>query len=173
VLERGARAELPALADFLNAMGARVEGAGPSTVTIHGVTSLHPATHTVIADRIEAGTFLIAGAMAGGELTVAGMVPEHVRALLDHLAAMGVEMEEGEDRVRVRGCLRPLAVDLDPDFYPGFPTDLQAQIVAMATRARGTGDQQGIAIASPRAEARPARGADRVVEATHGRESKP
>jgi UDP-N-acetylglucosamine 1-carboxyvinyltransferase len=139
VLENAAREpELPALADFLNAMGARVEGAGTSIVTIHGVTSLRPATHTVIADRIEAGTFIIAGAMAGGELTVAGMVPEHVRALLDHLAAMGVEMEVGEDRVRVRGCPRPGAVDLNTDFYPGFPTDLQAQIMAMATRARGT-----------------------------------
>jgi UDP-N-acetylglucosamine 1-carboxyvinyltransferase len=139
VLENAAREpEIPALADFLNALGGRVEGGGTSTVTIHGVTSLHPATHTVIPDRIEAGTFIIAGAMAGGELTVARMVPEHVRALLDHLAAMGVAVEVGSDWVRVRGVPRPGAKDVSTDFYPGFPTDLQAQIMAMATRARGT-----------------------------------
>lgn len=139
VLENAAcEPEIPALADYLNALGARIEGAGSGTVTIHGVTSLHPAEHTVIPDRIEAGTFIIAGAMAGGELTVTHMVPEHVRALLDCLGQMGIEVVVGPDWVRVRGLARPQAVEVHTDFYPGFPTDLQAQIMAMATRARGT-----------------------------------
>ncbi len=139
VLENAAcEPEIPALADYLNALGARVEGGGSSTVTIHGVTSLHPAKHAVIPDRIEAGTFIIAGAMAGGELTVTRMVPDHVWALLDCLSRMGMHTEVGPDWVRVRGTERPQAVEVSTDFYPGFPTDLQAQIMAMATRARGT-----------------------------------
>jgi UDP-N-acetylglucosamine 1-carboxyvinyltransferase len=139
VLENAAREpEIPALGDFLNAMGGRIEGAGSSTVTIHGVTSLGRADHTVIPDRVEAGTFVIAGAMAGGELTVSRMMPGHIGALLDHLTAMGVKIEVGSDWVRVRGLERPRAADVQTDYYPGFPTDLQAQIMAMATRARGT-----------------------------------
>ncbi len=129
--------ELPALADFLNALGARVEGAGTSTVTVHGVEVLHPAEVAVIPDRIEAGTFLIAGAMAAEELTVTRLVPGHLKALLDHLTAAGIELEVGADRVRVVGMTRPRPVDVETDFYPGFPTDLQAQVMAMATRARG------------------------------------
>ena len=130
--------ELPALADFLNALGARVEGAGTSRVVIHGVTELRPATHEVIPDRIEAGTFIIAGAMAGDEVTVTSMQPAHVTALIDQLRRMGVTLEVGPDRVKVFGSERPLAADIRTDFYPGFPTDLQAQIMAMAARGRGT-----------------------------------
>ncbi len=130
--------ELPALADFLNALGAEVEGAGTGRVVIHGVTTLRPATHEVIPDRIEAGTFIIAGAMAGDEVTVTGMQPAHVTALLDQLRRMGVTLEVGPDRVKVWGLARPLAADIRTDFYPGFPTDLQAQIMAMAARGRGT-----------------------------------
>jgi UDP-N-acetylglucosamine 1-carboxyvinyltransferase len=139
VIENAAQEpELPALADYLNALGARVEGAGTSTVTIHGVTALHPAEHAVIPDRIEAGTFLIAGAMAGEEVTVKRLVPGHVTALLDHFERVGIETVIGPDWVRVHGRARPRAADVHTDFYPGFPTDLQAQVMAMAARARGT-----------------------------------
>lgn len=138
VIENAAREpELPALADFLNAMGARVEGAGTSTVTIHGVTALTPAEHEVIPDRIEAGTFVIASAMAGDEVVVTGLIPEHLTAVLDHLRRMGVELTIGESQVRVRGIARPRPARVQTDFYPGFPTDLQAQVMAMAARADG------------------------------------
>jgi UDP-N-acetylglucosamine 1-carboxyvinyltransferase len=138
VIENAAREpELLALGDYLNALGGRVEGAGTSTVTIHGVSSLRPAEHEVIADRIEAGTFIIAGAMAADELVVTNLVPDHLTALLDHLNLMGAELEVGASQVRVRGLARPRPVDVHTDFYPGFPTDLQAQIMAMATRAIG------------------------------------
>jgi UDP-N-acetylglucosamine 1-carboxyvinyltransferase len=130
--------ELPALGDYLNALGARIEGAGTSQIEIRGVSALRPAPHTVIPDRIEAGTFIIAGAMAADELTVTDMEPAHVTALLDHLRKMGIPLEVGPNWVKVRGVERPGAVDVNTDFYPGFPTDLQAQIMAMATRARGT-----------------------------------
>ena len=139
VIENAAQEpELPALGDYLNALGAKVEGAGTSRVVIQGVGALHPAEHTVIPDRIEAGTFIIAGAMAASELTVTDCEPAHVTALIDHLRRMGVTLEVGPTWVKVRGIERPLAADVHTDFYPGFPTDLQAQIMAMATRARGT-----------------------------------
>ncbi len=130
--------ELPALAAYLNALGARVEGAGTPTVTIQGVAALHPAELAVIPDRIEAGTFVIAGAMAGDEVTVTRLDPGHLTALLNHMEQVGVRTESGPDWVRVHGCERPRTADVQTDFYPGFPTDLQAQVMAMATRARGT-----------------------------------
>jgi UDP-N-acetylglucosamine 1-carboxyvinyltransferase len=119
-------------------MGARIEGAGTSIIRIQGVSELHGATHAIIPDRIEAGTFLIAGALAGDPLTVCGVNPGHVSALTDKMRQAGVEFAfPAADRIEVRatGALR--AVDLATKEYPGFATDMQAQFLAMMTQARG------------------------------------
>jgi UDP-N-acetylglucosamine 1-carboxyvinyltransferase len=139
VLENAAREpEVEDLAALLNAMGARVEGAGTSSIRIEGVEELHGAEHTIIPDRIEAGTFLIAGAMAGGDVTVSGCEPEHLTALLAKLRQAGVDIGvEGEGVLRVsrKGGLR--ATDITTEEHPGFPTDLQAQYLALMTQAEG------------------------------------
>ena len=130
--------EVADLADLLTKMGARIEGAGTSTIRIQGVSELHGATHAIIPDRIEAGTFLIAGALAGDPLTVCGVNPGHVSALTDKMRQAGVEFAfPAADRIEVRatGALR--AVDLATKEYPGFATDMQAQFLAMMTQARG------------------------------------
>ncbi|HUG80838.1 MAG TPA: UDP-N-acetylglucosamine 1-carboxyvinyltransferase [Bryobacterales bacterium] len=130
--------EVADLADLLTKMGARIEGAGTSTIRIQGVSELHGATHAIIPDRIEAGTFLIAGALAGDPLTVCGVNPDHVSALTDKMRQAGVEFSfPAADRIEVRatGALR--AVDLATKEYPGFATDMQAQFLAMMTQARG------------------------------------
>ncbi len=130
--------EVADLADLLTKMGARIEGAGTSTIRIQGVSELHGATHAIIPDRIEAGTFLIAGALAGDPLTVCGVNPDHVSALTDKMRQAGVEFSfPAVDRIEVRatGALR--AVDLATKEYPGFATDMQAQFLAMMTQARG------------------------------------
>ena len=130
--------EVQDLAALLNNMGARVEGAGTSTIRVQGVERLHGAEHTIIADRIEAGTFLIAGAMTAGDLVVTGCVPEHVEALAIKMRQAGVEISEvrpGALRVRASGRLR--ATDITTEEFPGFATDLQAQYMAMMTLASG------------------------------------
>ena len=130
--------EVADLADLLTKMGARIEGAGTSSIRIQGVSELHGATHAIIPDRIEAGTFLIAGALAGDLLTVCGVNPDHVSALTDKMRQAGVEFSfPAADRIEVRatGALR--AVDLATKEYPGFATDMQAQFLAMMTQARG------------------------------------
>lgn len=130
--------EVVDLADLLTKMGARIEGAGTSTIRIQGVSELHGATHAIIPDRIEAGTFLIAGALAGDPLTVCGVNPDHVSALTDKMRQAGAEFSfPAADRIEVRatGALR--AVDLATKEYPGFATDMQAQFLAMMTQARG------------------------------------
>jgi UDP-N-acetylglucosamine 1-carboxyvinyltransferase len=130
--------EVQDLAALLNKMGARVEGAGTSTIRVLGVDRLHGAEHTIIADRIEAGTFLIAGALTRGDLTISNCVPEHVDALLNKMRQSGVEVTEvrpGALRVHSTGRLR--ASDITTEEYPGFATDLQAQYMTMMSLAEG------------------------------------
>jgi len=130
--------EVVDLATLLNAMGARIEGAGTSTIRIHGVAKLHGARHRINPDRIEAGTYLMAGAITGGDLNIDCCNPEHLGALLAKLEEMGVKLEVGKENVRVHsgGVLR--GVDITTEEYPGFPTDMQAQYMALATQAQGT-----------------------------------
>jgi UDP-N-acetylglucosamine 1-carboxyvinyltransferase len=140
LLENCAREpEVVDLAALLTKMGARIEGAGTGTIRVNGVKKLHGARHRIFPDRIEAGTFLIAAAMAGGDVIVQSIVPEHQGALLGKLAMCGVRCEIGHDQVRVisePGKLR--AADITTEEYPGFPTDMQAQYMALATQAEGT-----------------------------------
>jgi UDP-N-acetylglucosamine 1-carboxyvinyltransferase len=139
VIENAAREpEVADLAALLVKMGARIEGAGTSTIHVQGVDKLHGATHTIIPDRIEAGTFLCAGAMTGGEIVVTDCEPEHLRALIVKMQQAGADVrEEGDSSVRVRGG-RPLkSIDMKTEEYPGFATDLQAQYMALMTQAEG------------------------------------
>ena len=130
--------EVADLADLLNKMGARIEGAGTPTIRVQGVERLHGAKHRIIPDRIEAGTFIVAGALTGGDLNVSGCDPRHLTALLQKLEDTGVTLLQSTDAVRViangplRGC------DVITEEYPGFPTDMQAQYMALATQAEGT-----------------------------------
>ncbi len=121
------------------AMGAKIEGAGTSTIRVQGVAKLHGARHRINPDRIEAGTFLIAGAITGGDLNVDCCNPAHLGALISKLEECGVKLDVGTDHVRVRsggGALK--AADISTEEYPGFPTDMQAQFMALATQAEGT-----------------------------------
>ncbi len=130
--------EVADLADLLNKMGAQIEGAGTSTIRIKGVAKLHGAKHRIIPDRIEAATFIIAGALTGGDLNVAGCEPAHLGSLLQTLAAAGVKTKPGKQSVRVMGDNPLQAADIVTEEYPGFPTDVQAQYMALATQAEGT-----------------------------------
>jgi UDP-N-acetylglucosamine 1-carboxyvinyltransferase len=130
--------EVVDLAELLKKMGASIEGAGTSTIRVKGVAKLHGAEHTIIADRIEAGTFLVAGAITKGDLAVTGCDPEHLRALISKLHECGVEVTEtsaGALRVRANGKLK--SVDMTTEEHPGFATDLQAQFMALMTQAEG------------------------------------
>lgn len=122
---------------FLNLMGAKIKGAGTDTITIDGAQALHGATYTIIPDRLEAGTFLLAGAATGGDVLVEEMIPEHVTALLTKLEEAGVEVVRDADGVRVRAGSELRAVDVDTAPYPGFATDLHPPMVALLARARG------------------------------------
>ena len=128
------------LANYLNAMGAHVRGAGTDTIRIDGVKSMHGANHTVIPDRIEAGTFLLAGAVIGNGVYVENAVSEHIMSLIAKLEEAGAQIEDHVSGIRVwpveRGRLRSL--DLKTHYYPAYPTDLQAQMVAGLTTAFGT-----------------------------------
>jgi UDP-N-acetylglucosamine 1-carboxyvinyltransferase len=140
VLENCAREpEVVDLAALLSKMGARIEGAGTSTIRVKGVTKLRGARHRIIPDRIEAATFLVAGALTGGDLMLTDCDPSHLGALLDKLKQAGVKVKAGEDSVRVMGDAAPLeAADISTEEYPGFPTDVQAQYMALMTQAHGT-----------------------------------
>ena len=130
--------EVQDLALLLNKMGASVEGAGTSTIRVRGVASLHGTEHAIIPDRIEAGTFLIAGAITRGELVVSGFIPEHVDALVSKMRQAGVDVTEaGSGALRVRASSRLHATDITTEEYPGFATDLQAQYMALMTLAEG------------------------------------
>ena len=140
VIENAAREpEVRDLADLLIRMGAKIEGAGTSIIRIQGVSELHGAEHAIIPDRIEAGTFLAAGAMTRGDLTIKGCIPEHVSALTCKMREAGAEIDEaGSDELRVRAKQRLRAIDMTTEEYPGFATDLQAQYMAMMSIAGGT-----------------------------------
>jgi len=134
--------EVQDLAALLNKMGACVEGAGSSTIRVRGVSSLHGAEHTIIPDRIEAGTFLIAGAITHGDLVVSNFIPEHLDALVLKMRQAGAEVSEavseaGGGALRVRASSRLRAIDITTEEYPGFATDLQAQYMALMTLAGG------------------------------------
>ena len=138
VIDNAAREpEIVDLANMLNAMGAKVRGAGTPVIEIEGVEELHPVTHEVVGDRIEAGTFLAAGALVGGPVRVVGFKPEHLGLVLKKFEAMGitVEREERGCTVSRTGALK--AVDIQTLPFPGFPTDMQAQVMAMLTLAEG------------------------------------
>lgn len=139
VLENAAlEPEIANLADVLKSMGARIEGAGTGTIVIEGVKALRPATGTVIPDRIEAGTYMIAAAMTGGDVTVLNCAPGHLEALTTKLREAGARVDRLENGFRVRGPGRIESVDVTTLPYPGFPTDLQAQFMAMMTGSSGT-----------------------------------
>jgi UDP-N-acetylglucosamine 1-carboxyvinyltransferase len=130
--------EIVDLARCLRNMGAKIEGEGSSVITIEGVDELEPANHTVIPDRIEAGTLLLAGAITGGDVTVTNCVPKDIDSLINKLVECGFEIESGADWVRVKPCGQWCAIDVDTAPHPGFPTDLQAQFMALMTQATGT-----------------------------------
>jgi UDP-N-acetylglucosamine 1-carboxyvinyltransferase len=130
--------EVADLADLLNKMGAHIEGAGSSTIRIRGVAKLHGAKHRIIPDRIEAGTFILAGAVTGGDLNVTSCEPLHLGALLEKLQAVGVKTAHNGDAVRVISDGPLKAADMATEEYPGFPTDMQAQYMVLATQAEGT-----------------------------------
>ncbi|QGV44820.1 UDP-N-acetylglucosamine 1-carboxyvinyltransferase [Staphylococcus aureus] len=129
--------EIVDLANYINEMGGRITGAGTDTITINGVESLHGVEHAIISDRIEAGTLLIAGAITRGDIFVRGAIKEHMASLVYKLEEMGVELDYQEDGIRVRaeGELQPVDIKTLP--HPGFPTDMQSQMMALLLTANG------------------------------------
>ena len=125
-------------ANFLNKMGAKVRGAGTGTIKIEGVEVLFGADHNIIPDRVEAGTFMVASALTGGNVLVKGAVPEHLSSLIAKMEEMGVTIIEEEDGLRVIGPDQLKAVDIKTMPHPGFPTDMQSQMMALLLRAQGT-----------------------------------
>jgi UDP-N-acetylglucosamine 1-carboxyvinyltransferase len=140
VLTNAAREpEVADLAHMLIKMGAKIEGAGTREIRIEGVEKLHGTMHAVIPDRIETGTFAIAAAITGGDLTLTDCAPCHLTAVLDHLRACGVDIQQtSESSMRVRAAKHLRPGDIITEEYPGFPTDMQAQYMALATQADGT-----------------------------------
>lgn len=130
--------EIVCLATYLNSMGAKVRGAGTGTIRIEGVEKLKGASHTIIPDRIEAGTFMVAAAISRGNVLVENVLPEHLRPLIAKMTEMGVEIIEEENAVRVIGPEKLKAVDIKTMPHPGFPTDMQAQMMALLLSAEGT-----------------------------------
>jgi UDP-N-acetylglucosamine 1-carboxyvinyltransferase len=129
--------EVVDLANFLNKMGAKIEGAGTRRLIIEGVAELHGAEHDIIPDRIEAGTFLVAGAICGNGITIKRVVPEHVKAVTSALSSCGFRIESTPDTITVspNGVAKPLELATEP--YPGFPTDMQAQMCALLSTTPG------------------------------------
>ncbi|HHY75205.1 MAG TPA: UDP-N-acetylglucosamine 1-carboxyvinyltransferase [Firmicutes bacterium] len=130
--------EIVDLQTFLNAMGAKVRGAGTDVIRIEGVDKLHGAEHVIMPDRIEVGTFMIGAVITGGEVTVENAVSEHVQALTSKLREIGAEVEATDHSITVRGKGRPRATDVKTLPYPGFPTDMQPQMMALLSIADGT-----------------------------------
>ena len=138
ILNAAREPEITDLANCLNAMGAKIEGHGTDTIMVQGVDELNATNHQVIADRIEAGTFAIAAAMTGGDLTLHNAHERHLDALLSVLRETGVAIDCAAGMIRVKGNGRPQAADITTDPFPGFPTDLQAQFMAMMCIADGS-----------------------------------
>ncbi len=139
ILENAAREpEIPDLARLLCAMGARIQGAGTERIEIEGVRELGGARHRIIPDRVEAGTFLVAGAITRGDVTITDVVPDHLTAVLDKLEATGARLEVGADRIRVQAEGRPRPTDIVTNPFPGFATDMQAQMMALLGLADGS-----------------------------------
>ncbi len=132
--------EIVDLADLLTAMGASIHGAGTADIVVEGGKPLHGATHRIIPDRVEAGTYLIAGALAGDDVEVAGVRPEHLQSLIEQLAACGVGVRKTPDGLRVAAPPALTARDLTTSPYPGFPTDMQAQYMTLMTQATGAAE---------------------------------
>lgn len=130
--------EIVDIARMLVAMGAKISGAGSAIIHIEGVEKLAPADHRVVADRLEAGTYAVAGAISGGDVTVTGCHPDHLRMELRKLEESGCKVETGDGWLRVVGCKRPSAVDFATLPFPGFHTDMQAPMVAYLATADGT-----------------------------------
>jgi UDP-N-acetylglucosamine 1-carboxyvinyltransferase len=139
ILENAAREpEVTDLANYLSAMGARISGAGTDRIEIEGVKSLRPSAHTVISDRIEAATLMIAAAITGGEITIHDAPVDYLETAISHLKESGVSFEKEGDALKVRGSKRPSSVDVTTAPHPGFATDIQAQFMALMTIADGT-----------------------------------
>ena len=139
VIENAAKEpEIVDLVHYLQSMGARIEGEGTSVITIEGVDELVPSTHRIVADRIEAGTLLIAGAITGGCVTVNQCVPSHLHALIDKMRECGFSINTDDKSVSVDASDEWTGADVATAPYPGFPTDLQAQFMVLMTQASGT-----------------------------------
>lgn len=125
-------------ANFLNSMGAKISGAGTDRIVIRGVSRLHGTTYTIIPDQIEAGTYMLAAAITEGDITIRNIIPKHMDAISAKLTEMGAIVEEGDDSIRVRAVrpLKPTMIKTSP--YPGFPTDMQPQIMTLMAVTRGT-----------------------------------
>ena len=140
ILENAAKEpEIVDLANFINEMGGRVIGAGTDTIRIEGVRELEGTLHHIIPDRIEAGTFMVAAAITQGDVTIENAVPEHMAALIAKLKEMGVKINEEEDGLRIRANGTLKSVDIKTMSHPGFPTDMQSQMMALMLTATGTG----------------------------------
>ena len=137
-IENAAREpEVEELGRVLNKMGARIQGAGTTVIGIEGVTDLHPVEHAIIADRIEAGTFMVAAAITRGNVLVKGCLPEHLEAVISKLRLAGVHVEADSGGIRVRGPASFAPVDITTQPYPGFPTDMQAQFMVLSAMSKG------------------------------------
>ena len=119
-------------------MGAKVRGAGTDVLKIEGISELGSAEHTIIPDRIEAGTFMIMAAITGGDVFIKNVIPEHVEAVISKLREAGVQITESNEGIRVRGFEQSKGVDYKTMPFPGFPTDMQAQLMALMAVAEGT-----------------------------------
>jgi UDP-N-acetylglucosamine 1-carboxyvinyltransferase len=130
--------EIVDLSNFLNKLGADIKGAGTSTIRIKGVTKLGGARHTIIPDRIEAGTFMVAAAISGGDVIIENIITSHIKPVIAKLKEAGCEVMENGDSVRVIGTKNLKAIDIKTMPYPGFPTDMQAQFMALMSVCKGT-----------------------------------
>ncbi|WP_040227646.1 UDP-N-acetylglucosamine 1-carboxyvinyltransferase [Bhargavaea cecembensis] len=140
VIENAAKEpEIVDLANYLNEMGGRIVGAGTDTIRIEGVDRLHAAVHHIIPDRIETGTFMVAAAITRGDVTIENAVPEHSAALIAKLKEMNIDIEDTDDGLRIRAEKPLKSVDIKTMPYPGFPTDMQSQVMALMLTADGTG----------------------------------
>lgn len=139
IIENAAKEpEIIDVATLLTNMGARIKGAGTDVIRIDGVDSLHGCRHTIIPDRIEAGTYIILGAAMGEGVLVDNVIPQHLESLIAKLTEMGVYIEAGDDQIFVRGATKLKAVDIKTLVYPGFPTDLQQPFTSLLTKAEGS-----------------------------------